>query len=372
LNPDLKYYIALSKLKNMGSITAKKLISYSGGAKEVFQLRTRKSLEKVPGIGSALCESFLSQLKNAEDILAKADEEVAYIQENNITALIYHEPEYPNRLRYCNDSPLILFKKGEVDFNQEKVISVVGTRNATDYGKSFMDSFFEEIAAFKPLVVSGLAYGVDIYAHKLCLQHNIPTVAVLGHGFNLLYPGVHKKTAEEMCANGGLLTEFYSDSNFDRENFPKRNRIVAGMADVTVVVETAMKGGSMITADLANSYSRDVMALPGDYRSKYSVGCNHLIKNHKAAVIESAYDLIKLMNWDVQKTSSKPIQRELFIDLEGNEALIFNLLQEQIKLPIDSICNKSNLPVSTVSSCLLNLEFRGFVKSLPGKVYQLT
>lgn len=372
LQKDLKYYLALTRFKHVGTVTAKKLIGYCGGAKAIFDLRRKQDFVAIPDIGEVLATKILEEIDKKEEYLEWAETELEFIEAHGIEVLTFHNEDYPRRLKHCSDSPLLLMKKGKVDLNNERVISIVGTRNATDYGKGFLDELISDLKEFNPLVVSGLAYGVDIYAHKKCLEHDIPTLAVLGHGFHTIYPGVHKAVSERMCENGGLLTEFFSHSKFEKENFPMRNRIVAGMTDVTIVVESAKKGGSIITAELANSYSRDVMALPGDYTRQYSEGCNHLIKNNKAAVIESVDDMVRLMNWDVKiENAKRQIQRELFVDLVGDEQKIVDVFQQSPKLPIDEISNQTEIPVSSVSTTLLNLEFKGLIKSLPGKVYEL-
>lgn len=305
------------------------------------------------------------------DALKRAEEEIKFIEKEKITALFFTEKIFPFRLKQCEDAPVLLYYKGSADLNAQKIISIVGTRNATNYGKKITEKIIEELSPFSPLIISGLAYGIDICAHRASLKNNLPTIAVLAHGLDLLYPGDHANTAKQMCEQGGLLTEFISKTEMLPEFFPRRNRIVAGLADATIVIESKKSGGSLITADIANSYNREVFAVPGRLDELSSEGCNLLIKANKAMLIQSAEDVIKTLNWDVETKKEKKIQQELFKNLSGEEELIVNLLKEKKGIHIDELSIASNLPMSKTATLLLNLEFSGVVKSLPGKIFEL-
>ena len=265
------------------------------------------------------------------------------------------------------------FYKGNIDFNKTKVLSVVGTRNATDYGKVFCDMFIEQLQKHNVQIVSGLAYGIDIHAHKGALKNNLSTVAVLAHSLDRLYPSTHKPIAEKMLEQGGLVTEFISETKPDRENFPQRNRIVAGMCDAVIVVEAALKGGALITAEIASSYNRDVFVLPGRINDIYSQGCNRFIKTNKGVMIESAADIEFNLGWDLEEktASKKQIQKTLLIDLTGEEQTMMSYLETNGRQDIDNISIYCNVPVSKIAATLLSLEFKGALRSLPGKVYEL-
>jgi len=264
---------------------------------------------------------------------------------------------------------LVYFQKGKINFKDKHIISIVGTRNMTNYGKSFLEKLFDEIKQYNPVIISGLAYGVDVYAHQLAIENNLQTVAVLAHGLNQIYPAKHHKEATKMLENGGLITEFWSTSNPDRENFIKRNRIVAGLSQATIVVESAVRGGSLITADIANSYNRDVFALPGRVTDLFSAGCNNLIKTNKASMLTGAKDLVYLLNWDINE-KPKAIQKQLFIELDETEEKIYNYLLNEGKQSLDMIALHCNFPIFKISSILLNLELKGVVKPLHGKLFE--
>ena len=359
----LIYKIGITLIPGVGDITAKKLIAYCGGIEAVFKEK-KANLIKIPGINESFAKLIISQ-----NVLSRAEEEIKFIEKYKITPLFYLEKDYPERLKNCNDSPVMLYYKGNANLNSQKVLSIIGTRNATDYGKNICKKIIEDLSSLDILIVSGLAYGIDICAHKISLENNLQTVGVLGHGLHTLYPSVHKPIAEKMINNGGLLTEFISKTKPDTGNFPMRNRIVAGMTDAVLVIETKKKGGSLITAEIANSYNRDVFAIPGRHHDETSQGCNYLIKSNKAALVESADDIIYQMNWE-EKKSKKSIQKKLFVELSPDEKTIMDLLNEFENLPIDTLCNKTELGHGKISAALLNLEFSGLVKCLPGKVYQ--
>ena len=365
-NEDLLYNIAITELQGIGDITAKKLIAYCGSAKQVFSEKINV-LEKIPGIGSVYANSInFSKI----EALAIAENELKFIEKNKINAIFFLNENYPKRLLHCEDSPVIIYFKGAIDFNVPKVISIVGTRNATEYGKDFCNQLVEDLVPHHPLIVSGLAYGIDICSHKAALKNKLATVGILAHGLDRLYPAQHSTVAQQMIANGGLASDYKSGTNPDRENFPKRNRIIAGLADITIVVESSKKGGSLITAYLANDYNRDVFALPGRITDTQSEGCNNLIKSNKAALIQSVKDIEYIMGWESEKPAN-PKQQRLFVELSEEEKTITQLLSQKDKLAIDDLSLQAKFPMSKTASLLLNLEFNGVVKSLPGKMYQL-
>ena len=363
----LKYKIGLSLIPKIGDVTAKKLVAYTGSVEAVFNEKKR-NLEKIPGIGPVLAKSIEKQ-----NILVKAEQEVEKVIKNNINILFYLDDNFPERLKHCTDSPILLFRKGECDLNSNKILSIVGTRNATNYGKEICEKLIKELKekGHNVLIISGLAYGIDICAHKAALNNCIETIAVLGHGLGMIYPAAHRATAKKIEEKGCLLTEFLYDDQPEPPNFVKRNRIVAGLADATIVIESGTKGGALITADIANSYNRDVFAVPGNVNSTWSNGCNKLIKSNKAALLESADDIEYLLGWDAQKPKNGVVQRELFHTLSREEQLIVDSIKEEGQTPIDHIFLTTQLPVSKVSALLLNLEFAGIVKSLPGKIYKI-
>ena len=365
LHPDLIYHIGITLLPGIGDVLGKKLIAYCGGVEAVFK-QNRKALEKVPNIGGKLVNAILNQ-----KVLSRAEEEIKFIEEQNITPLFYLEKNYPTRLKNCIDSPILLYYKGNANLNVPKVISVVGTRKASQYGKEICEKLIDGLSVHDALIVSGLAYGIDTCAHKSALDKRLKTVAVLGHGLDRIYPYLNKPVAEKIIDQGGLLTEFLSQSKPDRENFPKRNRIIAGMSDATIVVEAAKRGGALITAEIACSYNRDVFSVPGRIGDTYSEGCNFLIKTNKAALVQSAKDVGYILGWDVENKKSPARQRKLFVELTLEEEKIVEVMQKKETTGIDAICSETRLPISKIAAALLNLEFEGLVRALPGKVYKL-
>jgi DNA processing protein len=302
----------------------------------------------------------------------RAEQEVLFIRKHKIKTFFFLDKEYPARLKNCEDSPVLLFLKGDADLNNQRMIAIVGTRNFTPYGKQVTEMMVDDFSKYNATIVSGLAFGIDIIAHKAALKNKTTTIGVLAHGLDRIYPSAHKPVAEKMIHCGGVLTEFISKSIPDRENFPARNRIVAGMTDATIVIESATKGGALITADIANSYNRDVFAVPGKIGEKYSEGCHELIRMNKAMLIESADQVAEMLNWN-DDDSKKKENRQLrfFHELKSEEKILVDLLQQNGKLDIDNITIHSNMPMSKVSSTLLNLEFAGVLRSLPGKMYEL-
>jgi DNA processing protein len=362
----LKYQIALALIPGIGPVNAKSLIASFGGIEEIF-IASEKSLKNVPGIGTITAKKILGS-----DVLSRAVEELKFIEKNDIQSAFYLDENYPVRLKRCIDAPLVLFWKGNISFNTKKVVAMVGTRNATNYGREFCDSLISEMAARgRYCVISGLAYGIDIAAHKACLKNGVPTIGVLAHGLDQVYPALHRQVATKMLDSGGLVSDFLSETPIERQNFLRRNRIVAGLADATIIVESAEKGGSLVTADIADSYNRDVFAVPGRGVDQFSKGCNQLIKCNKASMIENLDDLEYAMSW--QQAVDKPvrIQKQLFVELNVEEQKIVDAFNGEA-LYIDQLCSLVNMPMGKVSSVLLALEFKGLVASLPGKMYKLT
>jgi len=363
---NLAFKIAISLIPGIGSVTARNLIAYVGSVEGVFQEK-EKNLMKIPGIGEVNAKRVVRQ-----NVLERAKREVEFIRKNQIQTLFYLDENYPTRLKNCSDAPIILYFKGKADLNQSRIISVVGTRNATNYGKEICNeligSFSEK--SYPILVVSGLAYGIDVQTHKACLKHNVPTVGVFAHGLDTVYPALHAPIAARMLENGGLISDFPSETKIDRPNFLRRNRIIAGLADATIIVESAEKGGALVTADIANSYNRDVFAFPGRCTDVYSRGCNKIIKFNEAALIENAADIEKAMNWDIKTQSPRTVQTVLFQELTPEEQKLVDLLKEGDRF-VDEIAIETQLSMSKISTLLLGLEFKGIITSLPGKMYRL-
>ena len=363
-NLDILYYLALQSADGIGDINAKKLIAHCGSVEAVFHEKS-KNLEKIPGIGSYIIRG----LKDTS-LISKAEKELEFINKNSIQAITFLDDDYPDKLKHCIDGPILLFQKGKINIKKQRIISIVGTRMITNYGKLFLEEFFSELKKFNPIIVSGLAYGIDIFAHQQALKNNLQTIAVLAHGLDNIYPKKHKKEAIQMQEKGGLVTEFWSNTNPDRENFVKRNRIVAGLSEATIVIESASKGGSLITADIANSYNRDVFAVPGRTSDTYSKGCNQLIKSNKAAMITSIKDLEYILNWKTNENSAKVIQKELFVDLNEQEKSIYEYLLKGGKQNLDNIALDCKYTIYETATTLLNLELKGVAKPLPGKMFE--
>jgi DNA processing protein len=368
MNTDqLRYKIGIGLIPKIGPVLTKRLIAYCGSAEGIFKEK-RTRLAKIPGIGKKLVDLIMANRN-----LDRVDQEIEWLQKYGIDVLFYLDDDYPERLKQCEDAPVILYVKGRTRLNRARILSIVGTRTPTEEGRNLTRELTESLAAGYPdmLIVSGLAYGIDTCAHKAALRNNLDTVAVLGHGLSHLYPSINRETAVQIALKGALVTEFMHDEKPESPNFVKRNRIIAGLADATVVVESGEKGGALITADIANSYNRDVFAFPGRVTDKFSVGCNRLIKTNRAALLENIADLEYLMNW--QKTDKKPdaYQKALFVELDTDENILVGLLQNNPSLTMDQLAIQSNLQVSKTSSLLLNLEFKGLVKCLPGKVFKL-
>ncbi|MCC9072365.1 DNA-processing protein DprA [Flavobacterium sp. F-65] len=360
---DLFYLLALQSVEGVGDIMAKRLLLHCGTAEDIFKTK-QSQLALIEGIGSVL-------LKNIQEksIFDKAQKELNFIKSNDINVTFFDEKNYPERLKHCIDAPVLLFSSGNIDLSNKKVISIVGTRQITSYGVEFCKKLIEDLAPLDPVIVSGFAYGVDIVAHQFAIDNNLQTVGVVAHGLNQIYPKTHKKYVARVEQNGGLMTEFWSSSNPDKENFVRRNRIVAGLSEATIVIESADKGGSLITANMANDYNRDVFAVPGRTTDKYSQGCNNLIKTQKANVLSSAADLIYMLNWDLDN-QVKTVQKQLFVDLEPDEQKVYDYLQKSGKDLMDIIALRCDFPIYKISGLLLNMELKGVIRPLPGKLFE--
>lgn len=368
-NPDkLLYQIALTQIKGVGITLARALMQAIGDEESIFK-ENRKNLLKIPRISKQILNSIRST-----EVMLRAEEELEFILKNNLRTFFFTDEHFPKRLTHCIDAPILLYSKGDADFNKKRTISIVGTRNSTRQGRQFCDKLISELAAKNPdlQIVSGLAYGIDISAHRAALQSGLSTVAVLAHGLDRIYPHSHRKTAIDMLENGALLTEFPSKTNPDRHNFVRRNRIVAGMADAVIVVESAERGGSLITAEIANSYFREVFAVPGRTTDQHSVGCNKLISDNKAVLLQDAEGLLMHMGWQESKKASKPVQRELFLDLTEDEEKIFNALSLGEAKQVNQLGIELNVPVSELFFTLLELEMKNIVVALPGGMYKLS
>lgn len=359
------FQIALHLIPGIGPKTAKQLISHCGSAKKIFQ-NNKSSLLKIPGIGS----KNASQIINSKNVLEKAELEIKKAEKEKAKILFYTDSEFPVKLKESYDSPILLYYKGNSTLNKPKIVSIVGTRNATEYGKEITENIVAGLNSPDILIVSGLAYGIDIKAHKSCLKNKISTVGVMASGIDKIYPNQHKSTSEQMILNGGLLTEEPIGTIPSAPRFPARNRIIAGMSDCTIVVEAAIKGGALITARIANSYNKEVFAIPGKVSSKYSEGTNFLIQNHEAHLISSAKDIIQMMNWE----ESTKIKNQITLDLQSfnsKEKTIIEYLQKVSDISIDELSWNTQIPINEIASDLINLEFQGILKAMPGKKYKL-
>ena len=360
---DLFYVLALLKVEGVGDIMAKKLLNHYGSAEAVFKSKANQ-LTAIDGIGSVLLKNFKDK-----SVFEKANQEMEFMKSNGVKMSFFKDDSYPERLKHCIDSPVLIFSSGNINLKSKKIISIVGTRQITSYGTEFCRKLIEELAPLDPVIVSGFAYGVDIVAHQRAIDFNLQTIGVLAHGLNQIYPKSHKKYIAQIEENGGFMTEFWSTSNPDKENFVRRNRIVAGMTEATIVIESADRGGSLITANLANDYNRDVFAVPGRVTDKYSQGCNDLIKTQKANVLTSAADLIYILNWNIDN-KVKPVQKQLFVELEAEEQKIYDFLLKNGKELLDIIALQCDFPIYKISGLLLNMELKGVIRPLPGKLFE--
>lgn len=358
--------IALSMLKGIGPVNARNLVAYCGGVDALFtETKLKNTLAKVPGIGPKLIASITDK-----KVLPAAEKELAYVRKHKLRMLFYLDADYPMRLKQAEDAPVLLYVKGNADLDSKHMVSIVGTRTPTEPGKRLCVELVEGLKECGATIVSGLAYGIDITAHRAALRNDLPTIGCVAHGLDKLYPGEHASTAKEMLDQGALVTEVPSDGAFAPGNFPARNRIIAGLSDCTVVVESAPKGGSLITADIANSYDREVFAFPGRPTDPRSEGCNMLIQRNQAALVTNARDVLRLMDWLPRKKKA-PVQAALFADLLPDEQTLVDIIKAKGKIAIDDLCVASRMPQGKMAGLLLNLEFSGVVRSLPGKVYAL-
>lgn len=366
MSPELLYQVALTLVPNIGDIHAKSLINHFGNASAVFSA-SKKELEALEGIGTVRANS----IKKFNDF-ARAEEEIKFIEKYKIQPLFLNDKNYPQRLLNCYDSPALLYYKGIADLNTSRIVAIVGTRNNSEYGKNICEKLVEELSEEDVIIVSGLAFGIDSIAHKASIKYGLKTIGVLAHGLDKIYPSQNSSLARQMMADGGLLTEFKSGTIPDKPNFPSRNRIVAGISDAIIVIESGIKGGSLITAELANGYNKDVFAYPGRVNDGKSEGCNFLIKNNKAALITSPNDVLENMGWRKKKNFAAKKQRELFIELTADEKIVIDILQTQEQVHIDELFIKSKLSSSAIAAALLMLEMQNVVSTLPGKIYKLS
>jgi len=361
----LEALLRLQHVPNLGDSSIKKLIQIVGSAEGVLKEK-KANLLKIDGIGKVK----IAAIHDKEHLIA-AEKELAFMDKNSIKCITYSEEQYPFYLKQCIDSPVVLFCSGDFNLQTKRLISIVGTRKVTTYGKQFCEQLIEDLVPFDPVIVSGFAYGVDITAHKAAVKNKLQTIACLGHGLNQIYPKSHKQYMRQIEEHGGFFTDFWSDANFVPQNFLRRNRIIAGVSQATIVIESADKGGSLVTAQIANSYNRDVFALPGRVGDPMSKGCNMLIKTQQAHVITSVADLVYILNWDTPAKKEKVIQPQLFQNLNPEEQSVVDFLQQHKKQDLDSIAIECKIPTYKLASLLLNLELKGIIQPLPGKVFDL-
>jgi len=362
----LIYALALQHVPKIGSTTAKKLINHCGSAEAVLKEKKAKLL-KIDGIGSITIEGLFDNIH-----LEEAENELRFIKDNNIQTHYFTDDTYPEKLKHCIDGPIVLFQSGNVNIKQQPIISIVGARKITTNGIAFCEKLVEALAPYNPIIVSGFAYGTDITAQKAALKHNLQTIGCLAHGLNQIYPKVHKKYVADIEKHGGFFTDFWSTDAFDRNNFLKRNRIIAGLSEATIVIESAEKGGSLVTADIANSYNRDVFAVPGRITDSQSVGCNNLIKFQKAHLLSQPLDVPYLLNWQLETEQKPAAQKQLFVELDTDEKTIYNYLKANDKQLLDVIAIDCEIPSYKLAGILLNMELKGVVRPLPGKLFELS
>lgn len=358
--------IALHQLPGIGPVLARNLVSYCGSVENVFS-KKKSQLEKIPGIGSERA-AIIGKHKNFE----KAAAEVKWIRKNDVQSFYYLDENYPKRLKECDDAPALLFAKGNMNLDSARTLAVVGTRHITTHGKHATEKLIRDLSDQNIVIISGLAYGVDVTAHQAAIKYGIPTIGVIAHGIDKVYPKEHINVASRMLHNGGLVTEYMHGTKAEKDNFPARNRIVAGLSDAVLVIESAKRGGALITAEIAGSYNRDVFAMPGRITDQFSSGCNDLIRTNRAMLIESAAHLLEAMQWDEKSEKVKASkQLILFRDFTPSEKAVVDSLREKEKVSIDDLSLNSGIPLNQLSGILLQLEFDGLVRSLPGKVYCL-
>ena len=356
--------LTLQRVPNLGDSSIKKLLHHCGSAAAILAEK-KQNLLKIDGIGTV-------KIKELHDTAHRyaAESELKFIYKNSIKTLAFTDTEYPERLKHCIDGPVLLFTRGTMNLTKRRIISIVGTRKVTTQGIAMVKELMEGLAVLNPLIVSGYAYGVDITAHQEAMKHGLQTVGVLAHGLDQIYPKAHKKYMADMERNGGFITDFWSSDPFDRKNFLGRNRIIAGISEATIVIESAAKGGSLVTADIANSYNRDVFAVPGRPGDNQSLGCNTLIKQQKAHLLTSVADLVYMLNWDLEE-DLKPVQKQLFVELDDQEREIYMFLKENGKEQLDLIALRCDMPTFKTAGLLINMELKGVVRPLPGKLFEL-
>ena len=362
---DLLYTLALQHVPNIGDITAKKLISHCGSAEAVLNEK-KQNLLKIDGIGTVILSDLFETYH-----LKEAEKEMGFIKENAIKVSYFEDDNYPEKLKHCIDGPILLFESGNINLKQQRIISVVGARKITTHGIAFCEKVIEALTPYNPVIVSGFAYGTDITAHKAALKHNLQTIGCLAHGLDQIYPKVHKKYMVDVEKNGGFFTDFWSSDNFNKNNFLKRNRVIAGLSEATIVIESAEKGGSLVTADIANSYNRDVFAVPGRITDSQSVGCNNLINHQKSHVLSNPLDVPYILNWQLEDNEKPAIQKQLFVELDDTEKTIYNYLKTHEKQQLDFIALNCNLPIFKVAGVLLSMELKGVIRPLPGKLFEV-
>ncbi len=361
----LFHTLALMRTEGIGDVSAKKLLAHFGSAEQIFSA-TKKDFKGISRFNKSLVENILNK-----STFKRAEQELSFIEKEQLNIYYLFEDNYPERLKHCPDAPVILFSSGDFDMQNRKVLSIVGTRKSTHYGEAFCKELLSDLASLNPIIVSGFASGTDISAHLAALDNGLQTIGVLAHGFDRIYPAEHKKHIAKMNKCGGFMTEFWSESTPVRENFIRRNRIVAGISEATIVIESASKGGSLITANLANDYSREVFAVPGKVTDYYSQGCNDLIRTQRANLITSAQDILYMLNWDVKLKKEKVIQRELFLDLDADQKKVYEHLQAHGKDLLDMIARSCEMPVFRVASVLFDLELKGLIRPLQGKMFEI-
>jgi len=357
--------LALQHVPKIGSTNAKKLIAHCGSAEAVFKEK-KSNILKIDGIGTVTIEGLFDSIHFEE-----AKNELRFIKDNNIGYTCFTDSDYPERLKHCIDAPLLLFQSGNINLHNKRIISVVGARKITKSGIAFCEKLVEELTPYDPVIISGFAYGTDITAHKAALKNNLQTIGCLAHGLNQIYPKIHKKYMVDVEKHGGFFTDFWSTDAFDRNNFLKRNRIIAGLSEATIVIESAEKGGSLVTADIANSYNRDVFAVPGRTTDSQSVGCNNLIKANQAHLLSNPLDVPYLLGWELDHQQKPIAQKQLFVELEPDEKIIYNYLKENDKELLDVIALHCNMPTYKLAGLLLNMELKGVIRPLPGKLFEV-
>lgn len=362
MHPETIYRIALTMIPQIGPVTAKYLVSYCGSAEAVFHQKA-KELIKIPGVGETLAKAVVHA-----NVLDEAAAELDYTEKQGITLLYYLENEYPARLKHFDDCPILLYYKGTANVNHHRTVAIVGTRKPSDYGTIQCEKLVEQLQPYNVQIISGLAYGIDAAAHHAALNNNMETLGIVGNSLEKIYPPAHKKLSEKILHHGGLLSQFKSGTGPDAPNFPMRNKIIAALADVIVVIESKRSGGSMITAEMGNTYNKDVFALPGKTTDPYSEGCNKLIKQHKANLLESANDIAYIMRWE-EMDKQQAVQGSLFVELDPEEQSVIDCILSLKEAPIDSISYRTGYPGSKLASILLSLEFKGLIVALPGKKY---